>query len=79
MVFNILTKWVLGKFFSPSMPSANAEQNRYAAPTDLVAQDLRDCLSVLADIIGDAITIEAHRRNAPHHLFKVLPRFCIGK
>lgn len=41
-------------------------------PTDLVAQDLRDCLSALADITGGAITTQETLSN----IFK---NFCIGK
>lgn len=41
-------------------------------PTDLVAQDLRDCLAALADITGGAITSQETLSN----IFK---NFCIGK
>lgn len=41
-------------------------------PTDLVAQDLRDCLSALADITGGEITTQETLSNIFSH-------FCVGK
>jgi len=41
-------------------------------PTDLVAQDLRDCLAALAEITGGEITTE-------ETLQTIFSRFCIGK
>jgi len=41
-------------------------------PTDLVAQDLRDCLSALAEITGGEITSE-------ETLQTIFSRFCVGK
>jgi len=41
-------------------------------PTDLVAQDLRDCLSALAEITGGEITSEETLRT-------IFSRFCVGK
>lgn len=41
-------------------------------PTDLVAQDLRDCLSALAEITGGEITSQ-------ETLSTIFSRFCVGK
>jgi len=41
-------------------------------PTDLVAQDLRDCLAALAEITGGEITTE-------ETLQTIFSRFCVGK
>jgi len=40
--------------------------------TSLVAQDLRDCLSALAEITGGEITTE-------ETLHTIFSRFCVGK
>lgn len=41
-------------------------------PTDLVAEDLRDCLHALAEITGSEITSE-------HVLHNIFANFCVGK
>ena len=41
-------------------------------PSDLIAQDLRDCLHILAEIVGGEISSEETLQNIFKH-------FCIGK